>query len=38
VLAIEAQLGEGALKRCGRADALALEVWLDQWRTAGPTR
>jgi hypothetical protein len=38
VLAIEAQLGEGIGKRAAAADALALEVWLDEWRTRWPER
>jgi hypothetical protein len=38
VLAIEAQLGEGALKRAAVADARALEVWRDEWYARWPER
>jgi hypothetical protein len=38
VLAIEAQLGEGSGLRAATADALALEVWLAEWRDRWPDR
>lgn len=38
VLAIEAQLGGGLARQAAAVDALAREVWLDEWRERWPDR